>query len=322
MFHMEFITTFKTTLSATVQIFLMGSCGYFLVKRKVINDNGLVILSRLVISLFFPLFTFHQLTNHFSFSVYQNWWIFPLISFGVTLGGFLIGWLTAQCFKNIPFQKEFIALTGFQNSGFIPLMLVATMFTGELAQKLYIYIFLFLVGFDLVMWSFGVWFLTKSKSAKFDLTNLLYSPFTAIVISLLLVLFGWNQAIPEVLKTPIKMFGDCALPMAVFVVGGNLAMIDIFSSNQREIILAMLSKLVFFPLLAFLFVLTFHIDKFIGFLIILQAAVPSANSLSVIARRHQIDDQFLNQGIFFTNIASIITLPVFLTLYMQLVSFY
>ena len=141
-------------------------------------------------------------------------------------------------------------------------------------------------------------------------------------ISLILVFLGWHKAIPEVLTKPVKMFGDCALPMAVMIVGGNLAMINIFSANRKEIILAVLSKLVFFPLLAFLFILAFHIDQCIGFLIILQAAVPSANSLSVIARRHQIDDQFLNQGVFFTNMASIITLPVFLTLYMQLTSFH
>ena len=318
---MEFFVTFKTTLSATIEIFLMGGCGYFLVKRKVIDNNGLVILSRLVISLFFPLFTFHQLTNHFSFSAYPNWWVFPLISFGITLGGFFVCWLMTSFLKGIPFKKEFIALVGFQNSGFIPLMLVATMFTGELAEKLYIYIFLFLIGFDLVIWSLGVWFLTRSKMKGFDLNSLLYSPFTAIVVSLILIFLGWHKAIPEILTKPIGMFGDCALPMAVFVVGGNLATIDIFSANQREIMLVMLSKLIFFPSLAFLFVLVFHIDKFVGFLIIIEAAVPSANSLSVIARRHQIDDQFLNQGIFFTNIASIITLPIFLTLYMQLTSF-
>lgn len=115
---------------------------------------------------------------------------------------------------------------------------------------------------------------------------------------------------------PVKMFGDCALPMAVLVVGGNLAMIDIFTANKKEISLAVLGKLVVFPVLALLFVLFFNIPRFIGFLIVLEAAVPSANSLSVIARHHGINDTLINQGVFFTNVFSVITLPVFLTVYM------
>ncbi|MFA5059672.1 MAG: AEC family transporter [Candidatus Omnitrophota bacterium] len=314
---MDFLTNFKTTLWATAQIFLMAGCGYFLVKRKTIDHAGLVLLSKLMISLFFPLFTFHQLITHFSFTAYQNWWIFPLISFSVTAAGFLLGWFVARVAKVSP-KKDFIALVGFQNSGFIPLMLVMNLLSGEPAQRLYIYIFLFLIGFDLVMWSFGVWFLTRHKAGKFELKNLIASPFTAIVLSLILIALGLNRFIPEVILKPVKMFGDCALPLAVMIVGGNLAMIDIFSVDKRKAALVTLTKLVLLPLLAFSFILAFKTYGLIGFLILLQACVPSANSLSVISRRHELEDKFLNQGIFFTNALSIFTLPFFLTFYRQL----
>ena len=63
-------------------------------------------------------------------------------------------------------------------------------------------------------------------------------PFSRIVVSLILIYFGWHHLIPPALTKPIKMFGDCALPMAVLVVGGNLATIDIFGTNKKEIFLA------------------------------------------------------------------------------------
>ncbi len=315
---MNFLTTFQTTFTAVAQIFVMGTVGYLLVRRKIIDDKGLVMLSKLVISLFFPVFSFYQLITNFHFSVYPNWWIFPLVSLGITLGGFLVGGFMIKLFKGITYKKDFTAVVGFQNSGFIPLMLAATMFSGPMAQELYIYIFLFLIGFDLVLWSFGVWFLTRHKVNKFDLKNLFLSPFTAIVISLILVALGIDRFIPQAVMKPIKMFGDCALPLAVMTVGGNLALIDIFAVNKKEIALAVFSKLVFLPLLALLVILAFGIRGPVGFLIMMQAAVPSANSLSVISRRHQIEDKFLNQGVLFTNLFSIFTLPVFLTLYMQL----
>jgi len=315
---MNFVTMFQTTLIATLQIFMMGAVGYFLVRRKIIDDSGLVMLSKLVISLFFPVFSFYQLIKHFSFASYPHWWIFPLVSLCVTAGGFLLGWLMTGLFKGISYKKDFVAVVGFQNSGFIPLMLAATMFSGQVAQELYICIFLFLIGFDLVLWSFGIWFLTHHKVDKFDLKNLLISPFTAIVASLILIALGLDRFIPSFVMKPAEMFGACALPLAVMVVGGNLALIDIFAVEKKEITLAVLSKLVFLPALALLAVLALGVRGPIGFLIIMQAAVPSANSLSVIARRHQIEDKFLNQGVLFTNVFSVFTLPVFLTVYMQL----
>ena len=313
---MEFLTTFKMTGLATAQIFLMGSVGYVLAKRGILDEANLKFLSRIVVNLLFPLFSFDQLIRNFSFTAYQNWWIFPLISFAITAGGFLIGWAASSIKDGMSYRREFIAIVGFQNSGFIPLVLVATMFTGKIAEVLYVSIFLFLIGFDLVIWSFGVWFLARQKVEKGEMGNLIGAPAVAIIASLILIFFGLDKLIPEAVMKPISMFGGCALPMAVIVVGGNMALINIFGANRKKVALVTFVKLILFPALV-LGVLSFvEAPPLIGFLVILEAAVPSANSLSVIARNYHIDDQFLNQGVFFTNVASVFTLPVFLTLYL------
>lgn len=318
---MAFYEILSMTVLSTLQIFIIGAVGFFLVRIKVMDENGLRLFSRLVVSLFFPLFSFHQLVSHFSFARYPNWWVFPLISFGITLSGFFLGWLFRLSPK-ASFKKEFIALVGFQNSGFLPLLLAATMFAGDRAQQLYIQIFLFLIGFDLTMWSFGVWFLTRHKVGGFHIKSLLTSPFVAIVTALIFVFFGWNYYIPEAVLKPMKMLGDCALPTAMLLVGGNLAVIDMFSSNKREVLKAAFAKLILLPTLALWLVLAIPVNPAIGFLIILQAAVPSASSLSVIARHYHIDDQFLNQGVFFTTVMSVLTIPFFLSLFMRMASFF
>ncbi len=284
-------------------------------KKNIINDSGLTLLTWLTVNFFLPAFTFHQLTQHFNFQSYPDWWTFPLISFLITLGGFSLGWLVTKLSKGIGPKREFIALASFQNSGYLPLLLITAIFSPPEAQELYIYLFLFLIGFDFAVWSFGVWFLTRHKMEKFELKNLLSTPFIATSISLLLILCDLPKFIPPLLVKPIQMTGECTLPVAMIVVGASLARIKISDVNKKEITLVLLTKLVALPLAAMIFVLALKVPKLIGFFVVMEACVPSAVTLSIISRHYGTEEKFINQGIFFTHLFSMLTIPVFLMLY-------
>ena len=140
-----FALSFQTTFLAALQILVMALVGYFLIRKRLIQEEALGTLSWLVINVFLPSFIFSQLLGNFSFQLYSHWWIFPLLSFAVTLSAFAIGRLVLLCcYKEGIAQKEFLSLVSFQNSGYLPLILVATLFSPEQAQILYVYIFLFL----------------------------------------------------------------------------------------------------------------------------------------------------------------------------------
>ena len=80
-----FLEHFKITGIAVFQIFLLALIGFFLTKRKFLTSQGLDDLSRLVMDVTLPVLIFCQLIKDFSFSLYPNWWVFPLISIGITL---------------------------------------------------------------------------------------------------------------------------------------------------------------------------------------------------------------------------------------------
>ena len=307
--------SFQTTFSATSQILLMGGCGYFLMRQKIIQEEGLQMFSGLVVNFFLPCFILNQFLKNFDFALYPHWWIFPLISFGVTLSGFAVGQAMIHFFSEITFKKEFVSLVSFQNSGYLPLILVTTIFPAQQAQTLYVYICLFLIGFDLVLWSLGVWSLTSRKAKRFELKNIIHSPVVTIFIALALVSLGVQKWIPDLVLKPLKLFGDCTLPLSMLVVGGNLAGLKFSQMDFREIGFFLMAKLVILPLFALILVTALHLDPLIGFLIVLEAAVPSADSLSVIAKHYKIEERFINQGLVISHLASIITIPIFLMLY-------
>lgn len=325
------ILSFKTTFVATLQIFLLGSIGFLLVRKRLISEDGLRILSRLVIEVTLPLLIFCQFVERFSFSAFSNWWIFPILSLIITALGFLCGEAILILHKEMPNKKEFLSLLGFQNSGYLPLILIATILPFPQREAMLNYLFLFLLGFNLVIWSFGVWFLRSSCPESelaggnaticlknFELGSLFSPPVLATIISLFLIAVGLNKFVPSVIIKLLKMIGECTMPLAMLVVGGNLAQIRIFKMEKTAIASLVVTKLIFFPLVVLFILIIFKVNPLIGLLILLQAAMPSATSLSLIARHYKLEEEFLNQGIFITHIASLITIPFLLGIYGRL----
>lgn len=313
-----FIESFKIVGVAVGQIFLLAAIGYFLVKSNILGSGGLDALSRLTMEITLPVLIFCQLVKDFSFSLYVNWWVFPLISLTITFLGLLLGYLFLGLIKGREHKIQFLNLVAFQNSGYLPLALIAALLPAAKKDVIFIYLFLFLMGFNLAMFSLGAYLIAFHRDKKFALGSLFSAPVAATVLSLVVVYFGLNKFIPEVFLKPLGMVGDCTLPLAMFVVGGNLAQISLGKIDKKAISLLILAKLIILPALGLGFSLFFKLPELLGLLIVMQLAMPSATTLSVLVRQYQKEDLLVSQGIFSSHIASIVTIPIFLSLYFVL----
>lgn len=312
-----FLEHFKITGLAMAQIFLLGGLGYALVKRNMLSHQGLDALSRLVIQIIFPALILAQMLKNFSFALYPRWWVFPLMSLTITLAGLMVGWILLK-FSGLKTNKlQFLSLVVFQNSGYLPLAMAAAIFTGQQASDIFIFIFLFLLGFDLVAWSLGIYMLTYEKKIKFRLRTLFSPPVVANLTCLAAIALGLNKFIPETLYKPIALVGNCTLPLAMLVVGGNVALVELKNIDKKTMIIFLLGKLIILPLLGMAIVLKLALPPLWGFLIVLQLAMPAATSLSVIIRRFNKPDALISQGVFFSHIIGLVTIPLFLSLYLS-----
>jgi len=313
-----FLESFRITGVAVLEIFLLGAVGYFLMKKEFLGAECLDNLSRLVINVTLPALIFVQLIEKFSFSAYPRWWIFPLASLAITLVGFAAGFLFSGLLRGETHRRQFISLAAFQNSGYLPLALVAALLPQEQVEVMFVYLFLLLLGFNLLIWSVGVRMLFSAKTGRLRAADIFTTPVLATIISLIAVFFGVDKFLPGFLTKPLRMVGDCTLPLAMFVVGGSLAQIRLRHIDRKALAFLLLAKLLILPSLGLFFALRFNLPELIGLLIVIQLAMPPATSLSLIIRRYGQEDLLISQGIFFGHLASIITLPLFLSLYFSL----
>lgn len=309
-----FFKSFGLVSGAVGQIFILGAIGYFLVRRGILTRQGMDFISRLVIDITLPAMIFSQLIQGFNFSLKPAWWIFPLTSFAITLLGLIVGSAFASLIKRGEQRRQFLSLVAFQNSGYLPLALVAALFSAEKINLMFIYIFLFLLGFNLVMWSLGVYFLSYHRNKKFELGSLFSPPVLATLFTMALVGLGVNKFIPELILRPLRMVGDSTLPLAMFVVGGNLGLIRINRIEFKPISLLILAKLLILPLLGLLFIRGLSLPYLFSLLLMMQLAMPSATSPSLIIVRYNREDLLISQGILITHLVSLATIPFFLSL--------
>ncbi|MFC1704631.1 AEC family transporter [Candidatus Omnitrophota bacterium] len=312
---------FQTTLLAMAKIVALGSIGYFLAKGKILNEKTSKILAMFVIYVTLPLFIFSEIIHKFDFAEYPLWWVYPLLSIAITFFGWFLAIMHLKVVKHSVTSNErrqLISLVAFQNSGYLPLIIAAELFAPEVAGELFMYIFLFLIGFNFIIWSFGAWFLSGATLRELKIGSLFSPPVVATVISLVGVLFGLERFVSEEAVHYSHIIGKWTLPLAMIALGTNLARVTLRSVKGRLIAPVCTMKLVVMPLCALLAIVLLRPSELLAFIILIELAVPSATSLSLIMRHSNIEDRCISHGIFFTHIASIITLPIFLIIFQLL----
>lgn len=308
------------TFQAMAQIFLLGFLGYMLVKRKFLDAKGLEVLSGVVIGVALPAFNFSQIITHFEPEKFANWWLFPLLGIVIVFGGILLASLVLLFRPGMKARRTFRALVGFQNSGYMPLMILSAFPQTPEVTGLSIYVILSLIGFDLLLWSLGVWLMTGADGKSFDARKLLNPPMLATLIAVLLMFLGWGAKIPVTVLSPVRMLGNCLLPLVMLVLGGNFALTNLKNVQFKDVACVLFAKLFVYPAVMIGCVKALGVSYLIGFFLVMEAAVPCANSLSVIARYYRTSHQDLvNQSLFLTNVLSILTIPVFLMIYAKLI---
>ena len=307
--------SFQTAFIAIFQIFLVGAVGFFLVRRRLLDEAGLKVLSWLSINVTFPFFIFYQIVSHFDPASQTHWWAYPLINVGLGLTGLLItGLITMLLGKKD--RREWMAVSGFHNAGYIPLLLVTMLPLGQGPQELYAYIILTIIGFDLCLWSLGVWLIGYHKKPKISVSNFINPPLISMFLAFGLVLLGFKTFLPEIVMKPVKIMGDDALAIAMITIGGNLALTHFHKIQWKQISGAVVIKLLILPALALLFLKFAHVESLWGLILIIQACMPTSITLSIIARYYDNPRQdLINQTIFLTHVFCGLTIPVFLALY-------
>jgi len=303
---------------AVIKLTIITVLGYYFYRKSIIDQKILNFLILFVVNFTVPFLGFSHIVENLQSGMNPPPFVFILLSFAIFGISFILGYIFS--FKRShELKKEFTSIVSFQNCGYLPLSMAAFLFPENIREDFIIYTFLYVVGFDIIFWSVGTYFIFRKKGEQLKLKSIFTPPIIATILALIFVYSGMAKFIPQVLLSPVKMIGDTSFVLSMLILGCWLARIDTASlRNKLPVVLeASALKLLAIPLIFLFLTIKFDISSLFGLFIIIQAAMPSAVSLPIIVNLHKADSEFVSQGVLVTHIFSIFTIPLWVGLYLN-----
>ncbi|AQQ08553.1 auxin efflux carrier [Sedimentisphaera cyanobacteriorum] len=309
---------FITTFEAVAALLLIGLAGFFLIIRKVIPEKAISVLATIAVDVALPSLVFSKIITSFNPEDMPGWWTRPLWWAGFAAAGTAAAFMVSFASKK-SFREEFRSGLVFNNAVFFPLAIITSVFSEE--SPLVTELFLFTLLFPAFYFAAVNFFFHGSRGAKIPVSKIINPVFAATLTAVTLVLTGLADFVPQFAVHALKLTGRTAAPLLMMILGGS---IYIDFRDKGEFKLAESAKFAFakniiFPLIALAAVYFLNIPKAVGFMLVLQAAVPPITSLSVMTERCGGQRHITNQFIFTSFMTSIITIPAFIMLYDMLI---
>lgn len=299
-------------------VFGLIACGYVARKRGIVSAQGTTELARLTTDIIYPALIFVSITRLSAGDLLSNWAL-PLLVMVIALVGLLLGLLAVRLTTPAPraTTKAFLFHCLMNNYLFLPLPLVLFIF-GEHGVALLVFSS---VGYELILWTLGVFLFTNDARFLERLRELLSPPFVTLMLSLFwvgardtfgLVATGHLAALGESLVFIAQILGQATVAIAVIVAGSRFAVLKANTMLNHRIWLLSAIRLLLVPLLLIPVLHYLPLDEMVRGILIIIAVMPSAMVSVLFSERYGGDSEFIAGGLLLTHAWALITVPLFL----------
>lgn len=306
---------FQLVISQIIIFVIYAMIGVIAVKTKILHEEGLEVISKLIIKITLPIMIFHNTITGATVEQFMNT-ISILLLTAVMYGTmYLVSWGLKKVFRLEGNKgKVFHANTMFGNIGFMGIPILTAFFP----ENGMLYIALFTVIDQLVLWTVGVQLtlpegvsVNDSRSAVIRTIMKLVNPATvAITLSVIGIFVGVK--LPYELDTALQKVGGITSPLAMIYLGALFCYADVKGSlKQKEFYGTVLIKMVLYPIVFYVVMGLFpQIHSDIRLAMTILSALPTMTSVAMLAKFQKSEGEYSAGGVFVTTLCSIVTLPV------------
>lgn len=310
---------FSTVLSAVVPVFGIAAVGLMIRKLNWLTGEADQSLLRVNVNLLLPCLILDAAIGNPALSKLSNLLLAPLVGFGTVALGVVLA-LASRRLHGLTghrAQRTFALSVGMYNYGYVPLPLALLLFDKETAGVLFVHN----VGVELGLWTLGVMLLTGGSLGR-DWRRIFNAPLIAIVLAVMLNALGWHTHVPQVVLTAVHWLGQCAIPMALILIGAIVAdhLHEFHSaSGWRVIGTAVLLRIGVLPVLFLLLAKSLPGSLELKRVMVLEAAMPAAVFPIIMARHYHGDPPTALRVVIGTSAVGLVTIPLWIKFGMHFV---
>ena len=275
-------------------------------------------LSRFIIYVLYPCFIIYHVLGTESKVGIQEAWMASVFGFFAISIGFLVALpVVSICRIEKKEKPAFCFCSGIFNYGFFAIPVASLFFGNELVVK----IILFNLGVEVAIWTLGILILTSSK---FEIRKILNPPAISVILALALQTWGGRELFPQFAWNVLSLIGNCSIPMALMIIGASFYDLLIRyrpSPCYRVELGAVFTRALIVPALFILYANYGWIPVEVSWMtevLIVQAAMPAGVFALVVVRNYEEDTETGLRAIMATMVISLISLPTWLWIGMNL----
>ena len=304
---------FSATFNQMLVLFIFMALGFFLNKKKLIPNDGSVVLSKLETYLFVPCLVFSVFYKYCTVENFKEKSVYILYGTVIMAVSLIIGIFLAKVFaKDGYLRKIYTYSFAVANFSFMGNAVVL----GVFGEKLLFDYMIFTLPLNLYVYSIGTASLKPDDSGNRISIKAVFYP---IFISLLLGAVGGLCALPlpKFLTSAISSAGACMSPLAMlltgFVIGGYS--LKKLASNKK-VYLASVIRLIILPTVFMLALIALKTDKAIIRAALCATAMPLGLNTVVFPAAYGGDTTPGASMALVSHLISIITIPVMFAIFL------
>lgn len=297
-------------VTAIAQIFGVFAIGWLARRMRYLDESDVNRWSRLVIDFLMPLLAFHSITANFDRGRVRELWALPLIGFGMIAFGALCGVLLRRALRSRDpdIRKTFHHFCAINNYGFLPIIIVQSLWGSEGVARL----FVLNLGSTVGYWTIGVGLL-GGASPRQAAKNILGPNLAAVVFALALCLAGLNRYVPDLVLRIASTAGSAAVPSILLLIGATLYPLPSIR-HKRDLAYLTAVRLVLLPAGMVAALLALPIPEAARNVALIVALMPGTVSSTIITRRFGGCPDFAARAAIVTTLISMGTIPLALML--------
>ena len=309
---------FNVVFQSILALLGIGVLGFWILRRGIIPENVIAVLSRLAIEIALPSVVFAGIMINFDPQKYPDWWqlplwwvLFALLALGLSL-------LTCLLAKK-PFRREFVVSIFFQNGLFFPIIIIAGLFGPS--SPFLVQLFIFIILHPVLFFSATPLFFRRkddeSQEPALNLQRIINPVLIATLLAMGMVLTGADHYLPVFIVDMFDLLGAMTLPLIMIILGGSLY-IDFQQKGEIytwEVFKFVAVKNFLFPLLFIGLLILLQPAYNIALIIFLQSAVPPFTGVPIQVARAGGNATLANQYILGSFLVSTISIPLMFLLF-------
>ncbi|MDX2177398.1 MAG: AEC family transporter [Candidatus Sumerlaeia bacterium] len=323
-----FLDALAIAFKAIAKLFLLGLIGFVPMKLGKITERQFKLAVRFAVDVFVPLTLVLALARSFTPAALTEGSIVILMAVFWIVGGALLTqiWFRFRPGESPAQDRAISAVVAIQNSMYLPIPMAMAVLPPELREQALVYIGLAIFATSPLQWTLGTYLVSDRRDEPAHwletVKKSLSMPVLGVVAGVLLSMVPPvaaaaknDPASPLLLREAfgvVRILSLLISPIAMILLGMMLASVDTKERiRKRHAGLAITVRLLVMPALVFLAMgLVEGVPPLVRFIVMLEAASPSAINLAIAAQRFGAQGALVSRLQLPIYACAIVTLPV------------